>query len=1690
MGRRVWWWLGGFLSAGPATVRAEDVLSTTLVVTSRVNGAAYPVDAAGSECSVELFESSPCSCFGGAARREAAVAATFTVANRTLALDMGGYFRGSGLFYEVNEGMASAQLFASAGYAVRGLTFRDFGGGVEVLTAHLNASGVPAVMSNLVASSPLDDVTQTVWVFERVAVFSLADPTRIGDLEGVAFQSYDRALLSAYRELALTDRLAQIEIFVLLLSDGVPASDVDDLLSGSSASALDDDDDEEIDREERAIEELARQWDFDLVVIDSGDGAFFGTPRKVETARGTATIVAMPDTYRGTRAAKITYNGSAVIEAIELDCDAPAVGQNLLNALKATVDLTLETFNAGYVTDNIRGPSGVVSGGGCASPAGSDDSYCGCRVGECQIGNLAADALRWFAGSDVALVAGDSLGEDIERYHVTRAQALAMVPDLGDEIVVVRRVTGAELKRTLATSVAPLSSLGDSNATVAILQLSVGFKMTWFHNIMSGQATVAGLWENGTAVPDEALYDVAVSSRAINDDDYAAAIGIDDKTVDLVGRPAYAALVDYLATFHGEPTMALDPGVEYAAARIEQTADVHELHVAILCGDDIFFREQCDHTHHAFDLINNRHDGVYDDVLPNVRIVAHGYNIGCSNGRAYDGLVSVLRDAAPAAISFVMASCSNDVRDISSVAARKQIARDVPESPAAGNYVVVSAYSTAPSLGNETLYPYLTRLTTPESQNALAINKVAALNNWGRICVVTEDSLYSTELTQIFIDNFVASEPFVESDNSNVVLGQGQCIGTACDLQARDPATGTPVGITFSLQDFNDGVLDAAAVIDAVVDSGAKIVFVSTLQGMQHAIYKASYQQDANHGVGFAWIAGFPTEEALRDPETGQADSDAIIGAQGEIGFQERRATYNSSRVTQNYLDAWAEVSSSDGCADAAMCCADRNRTTYCDLDDNGATAAEYSLLFADAAHLYVLALDSVGGLPDAGASDIDPDLVYRAMLETEFDGASGRVVLDPASGDRENYLDFLNLVITSPRRRLDVELQSDIAKLVEVGEFDSVEDELVVDSDIIYPGPTETVPLDRDDAPEIVSNKKASGNPTMFFIATLALTGVIVVLSCALVAIYRRYTRRGTIPVGDVDKLYLIKQAFDPNTGALLPLPKNSDFDEYDDGERELLDAASSNPLAITYTVDAWYWLADDDVETDENTEIDLDNPNEDNRDDNRWKLFGNEEQATIAHAWRVYLSVVQKTGEMDRNVDASPAVTSSKSLVGGEVNKVKLDIDGVEYLILFAGDASRTHFTQINVKTEHRQKVLRSPRAWSTPMCWYFEEEKRKVDAGWVPEINFTIPPIPNTRWRAYCDRAQPVLSAAYAKWLVGAGGAKVCLNDEWERTSQFDSFTTYRVDFRKKKQVKFESDHARNVKVTFAFPAAPDLVDTETARLPEGVEAAECLPVIIDDVVALKSTIADGNWGRAVIVSDETRRTATGNREGFLPLACAARLVDKSLDFKGLGTFRQPLSWVRGNGEPVQRVGVDPLSDEWRAVARGFACDDYDVVSIVRIQDVFKWQQYGVAVSQVQHHFPALEGSYIFGAQLYSSLERAPVYHGTSKENVDKIIRGGFKPGFASPDSRYGRGAYFAVAARRALFAQWAKPDEDGNQHVFVCRIVSGRYRQGNRADRDAGDDYDTTVDDHHNPQVFVTYDVQQAYPLYYVQAKLNP
>jgi hypothetical protein len=233
------------------TAASPTAFGLDLLLSRDVMGAAYPVTRFGVECTPAQYNTSACSCFGGAPRRQSVLASI----PGSVRVDTGGYFFGSGLFFPHFRGNASAQFFADAEFSASGLTYRDFNAGVSaedpigstLLAQYMaavrtrNAASPAPVATNVaLEGTPLEGLVASYWLTQlnggrRLAFLNLVDPTylrALNPLLGARVRGYRHALhIAMYRLRSLPGGFPEVVVLSLDRLSGVEGmreSDADD----------------------------------------------------------------------------------------------------------------------------------------------------------------------------------------------------------------------------------------------------------------------------------------------------------------------------------------------------------------------------------------------------------------------------------------------------------------------------------------------------------------------------------------------------------------------------------------------------------------------------------------------------------------------------------------------------------------------------------------------------------------------------------------------------------------------------------------------------------------------------------------------------------------------------------------------------------------------------------------------------------------------------------------------------------------------------------------------------------------------------------------------------------------------------------------------------------------------------------------------------------------------------------------------------------------------------------------------------------------------------------------------------------------------------------------------------------------------------------------------------------------------
>ncbi|XP_039900940.1 protein mono-ADP-ribosyltransferase PARP14-like isoform X2 [Simochromis diagramma] len=238
----------------------------------------------------------------------------------------------------------------------------------------------------------------------------------------------------------------------------------------------------------------------------------------------------------------------------------------------------------------------------------------------------------------------------------------------------------------------------------------------------------------------------------------------------------------------------------------------------------------------------------------------------------------------------------------------------------------------------------------------------------------------------------------------------------------------------------------------------------------------------------------------------------------------------------------------------------------------------------------------------------------------------------------------------------------------------------------------------------------------------------------------------------------------------------------------------------------------------------------------------------------------------------------------------------------------------------------------------------------------------------------------------------------------------------------------------------------------------------------------------------IKDAQGLTWEVNLQTMMATQQLSRQAMKLKRLENLRDFTYPLYWdSMAANESLKVVTLEPSSAEYRAVKEAFKRTvAKTVMKIERLQNIHLRRTYEAQRKHISDE-NAQEGG--AGEKL--------LYHGTTQENCDSIVKTGFNRSFAGQNATaYGHGTYFAVNANYSAQPTYSKPAADGSQLMFVARVLTGVFAQGQkdtmkvpppRNTQQPHDRYDSVVDKMDNPSMYVVFHDNQAYPDYLITFK---
>lgn len=1598
-------------------------------------------------------------------------------------MDLGSNFFGAGsLFYNEYEGLASAKYMRESGlYGARTLGLYDFMVDEEVLVRQLNESGVPVVASNLdVAGSPLEDVVTQFAVVENnmtgvtTAVMSLIDTRIMGPYFAPRAQSYEFALSSVVVQ--LFQRPTPVDYVVILVVGGVPEDDVTELLSTIQVDAGET-------AESDAIIAIARRFvGINLIVVDGTSSLGHMDFAAIDNIGGYKTFVMA--TTNATHGSQISeYQGSFFVGAktvLDLNCSAPEHNTTRfdLNEDKERVEANIEVAPAGFISKTVLA---------------SD-----CRdEKECFLGNLVADATRWYANVDIALIDDESLTGDLVQFSLTREQVRNAVSHLADEIVVVREVLGARLRFVLQ----------DAVTRNDMMQISKSLNISW--SMVGGNPVLAdAVHVNGFLLDDTAYYSVAASESLWNS--RFPPVPWTERWH--LGVSHYDCVGEYMDLFHSAEASGLDPAEEYKNLRTKQTDPISLLHVAFFCGDNrdsVARLEDCDHAMHALRLLNGHTDGYHDELIPFVRFIPHIVYVDCASGGAYDALVQLV-EALQQDIFAVFTWCSTEAAELASLNARAQY-RFLGWNP----YIVFAPASTATELEDELVYPFVVRLSTSDRGVSRATTDVFDEYKWKRAILVHDDTVWGRSSAQAFADAFAP----------NYILGDGSCVADV-DCGQSTFVDDRSVGVPFSLAGLDAGDFTAYDIVNDIDGAGnGNIVVVAAQPRAQRALYAAAFREDVKIGVPFGWVTMWPTEDSFVSYD-GAVDFDALDGHEGVLGFIEHRPTYGlagNNDDTDSLFRLWQAVANKEACTNRELLPLMGTfrldvSDSYCDADGDPTTMSPHGLIFADAALILAIGVHRSTHVTAefvydtiVGGEDVDPERAINYPVP----GASGSITITE-SGDRIGLLDLDNLQVFDtpiPARRLehsvqlgrrhsrDVVISGASADFRVVGSYAVEANELVIEERaVIFPGGSTDPPRDHDPSLEGGSKKKNNNDvDTTIWLTIVAVLVVVVVAVCLFARRYQQRTRRLNEQLNEASNVYFVEKPFkEQNVDDDGKNAKNN----LADGEEIKEDVLTVELAERSFERELWCWELDSGEAPPSGTRV----------VDERWVAYDDDVQDSLSELLHRYKQLTPEVRELyalggdaaNDYLETADADEEGTFIHYHDTNKrptVPTPIDRnepVSYRYTFTtkgSDGDRTFqidiatMVQLSTQTNKMRNIRVVPGGREVTCDWYWKEDFRRLGA-WDAAMQRP------GGWIKFKAKAQPPLSEAYRLYLEDPerNDSIVYFTADHEATDADDEYAHWQVDLSTMIQTNLRDRHKGRgcerrvwpfLTTLGARPTSGSLDGHTRYKIPERLKEQPLLWLEANTRVLLLQQ--DDDWGYGTTL--DTHQPGPG----WFPMDCVKRADIPDAEAKLLA---RPHHWTKDQTAlfvPLTNADVTTTREarlvpqnaekERYTIVKLFDPAEYDVVSVKRIQNINLWRAYVIQVINAQkaaNHPVVLNGP----------LEHRPVFHGTDEKSVDSIAKRGFNRDYCSPHVMHGRGSYFATSASYSCRPQYAKPNGRQEQFVVVGRALESTPSADKDEESDIGDD-DSSISDTGtaNRGILVVAEDHHAYPEYIVKFQMR-
>ena len=312
-------------------------------------------------------------------------------------------------------------------------------------------------------------------------------------------------------------------------------------------------------------------------------------------------------------------------------------------------------------------------------------------------------------------------------------------------------------------------------------------------------------------------------------------------------------------------------------------------------------------------------------------------------------------------------------------AASSSVSIAIAEKAAASHVPQISYSSTNAALSNKTAYPYFLRDVPPDSVQGVALASIVYGLGIKNVATLSTNDDYGSGGISVF---------------ETAYEGLGGTVATS--------------------QQFDQGASSVLTQLQAIVDSGAKVIVLNTIVGDAKTVFSQAADVGISPENGYQWFGtDGPTQDQVYTDASNNVDTTLRDAMQGMVGTAPNRG---EGAVYNHFLDLWES-------------CYNETDTVYAGCGDR--TPNTYATFAYDAVYAFALAAQQ---MIDASADPTNGTALLPVLAGLEFQGATGPVSFDQ-NYDRNGVYDLLNQNGTI---------------FVDIGNWDKVNG-LVTTADIMY---------------------------------------------------------------------------------------------------------------------------------------------------------------------------------------------------------------------------------------------------------------------------------------------------------------------------------------------------------------------------------------------------------------------------------------------------------------------------------------------------------------------------------------------------------------------------------------------------------------------------------------------------------------